>query len=205
MWEIKLAETPEEREQVFKLRYSICVEEMGKNQHYADHKHKRLEEPLDSSAKIFAAYQNDQVIGTIRNNLAASSNLEYYSQLYKMYETVGDAHPHYTSISTKLMIQKEFRASTLFLDLFRALYKHLLSEGIKFDFGDCDFPVTIFFKRLGYQVVGQANHPEYGEGNIVMLDVLNLEHLEKSNSPFKGIYKTFINQKLPLIKAADIL
>ena len=70
MFEIRLATTAEEREQVFKLRYSIYVEEMGKSQHYADHKHKKVEEPLDSSANIFAAFQNGRVVGTIRNNLA---------------------------------------------------------------------------------------------------------------------------------------
>lgn len=193
MWEIKLAETTEEREQVFRLRYDVYVEEMGRNLLYADHKHKRLEEALDGSAKIFAAYQDGQAIGTIRNNLAVNSNLEYYPEIYKMQETVGNAHPYYTSISTKLMIRREFRASNLFLDLFQALYKHLLVERVKFDFGDCDFPVTVFFQRLGYQVIGKVEHPEYGEGNILMLEIFNLEHLEKTHSPLRRICQNFFD------------
>lgn len=193
MFEIRLTETAEEREQVFKFRYRVYIEEMGKKQHYADHKQKKSKEPLDSSAHIFAAFQNGQIVGTARTNFSRNSNLEYYPQLYKMYEVVGDAHPQYTSISTKLIIQKELRGSLLFVELAQVLYKHLLLEGIKFDFSDCDSPVTVFFKKLGYQVVGKENHPEYGEGNIMMLDVINLEHLEKINSPFKEVCKNFFN------------
>lgn len=206
MWEIRLAETPEEREQVFKLRYNIYVEEMGKNPYYAEHKGKILKEPLDSHAQILAAYQNGQVIGTIRNNLAISSNLEYYPHLYKMYETAGDAHPHQTSITTKFMIKKEFRASTLFLELFRSWYKHLLNERIRFDFGECDPLLTIFYQKLGYQVIGEINHPEYGYGNLLMFDVLDLEHLKKVNSPLKNICQNFFNfQKEVLDKSIDPL
>ncbi len=193
MIEIRLAQTPEEREQVFKLRYNIYVEEMGKKPYYADCKLKILEEPLDSHAKIFAAYQNGQVIGTIRNNLAISSNLEYYSHLYKMYETVGDAHPHHTSITTKFMIKKEFRGSTLFRELFRSWYKHLLNEGVKFDFADCAPRTTILYQKLGYQVIGEINHPEYGYGNLLMFNILDFEHLKKVNSPLTNICQKFFD------------
>ncbi|HEY9812940.1 MAG TPA: GNAT family N-acetyltransferase [Candidatus Sericytochromatia bacterium] len=184
MLEIRLAKTPKEKEQVFKLRYQIYVEELGYTQHYVDHKHKILEEPLDKSANIFAAYQNGQIIGTVRSNYAKNSNLEYYPQLYKMRDFIGDAHPRYTSISTKLMVKKELRGSTLALRLMRANYQQLLVDGVKFDFIDCEPHMIPFFQKLGYQPIEMINHPEYGSGLAMMLNVFNFKHLEQVKSPF---------------------
>ena len=70
MLEIRLAKTPKEKEQVFKLRYQIYVEELGYTQHYANHEQKRIEEPLDKSGHIFVALKNCNLVGTARSNYA---------------------------------------------------------------------------------------------------------------------------------------
>jgi hypothetical protein len=200
MIEIRLAETAEEKKQVFKFRYRVYVEEMGYLQHYGDQKHKMIVEPLDSSARIFVAYQNGQIVGTVRNNHSINSNLEYYPHLYKMYEVVGDAHPCYTSVSTKLMVHKKLRGSTLALRLMLGNYRQLLIDEVKFDFIDCNSHMVAFFMRLGYQIMGTVNHPEYGEGIVMMLELFNLEYLNKVNSPLKRIYKNLIEaEKQPCI------
>lgn len=192
LFKIKIAETADEKEQVFNLRYQVYIEEQGRPSHYADHKYKRLEDPLDDSANIFVAYQNEQLVGTLRNNLATNSNLEYYPQLYQM-DTVGNAYPQYTSMSSKLIIKKELRGSPLFLDLKLTLYQYLLIQGIKFDFGECDIALTYFYRKLGYQQIGRLYHPEYGEGEILRLSVQNLNHLERINSPFQHIHKSLFH------------
>ncbi|MEG3861178.1 N-acyl amino acid synthase FeeM domain-containing protein [Microcoleus sp. herbarium12] len=188
---IRLAETGEEREQVFKLRYKVYIEEMGKTSHYADSHHKTIIEPLDNSAKILAAFYNNRLVGTARNNLARSSNLEYYPQLYQM-DYVGDAHPKFTSISGKLMVQKELRGNQIALHLIRENYRQLLLEGIRFDFSECDSELVAYYSKIGYKSIGTLNHPEYGEGTIIMLDLLDLDYLEQINSPLKDICKTFL-------------
>jgi predicted GNAT family N-acyltransferase len=194
--EIRLAETAEEREQVFRLRYKVYIEEMGKTSHYADDKHKTIIEPLDSSAKIFAAFSNGQVVGTARTNLSRTSNLDFYTQPYKMDEIVGDAHPEYTSVGGKLIVQKEFRGQQIAIKLIKSLYQYLLQEGIKFDFSECDAELVSYYNKLGYQSVGTLYHPEYGEGSVIMLDVFNWEYLERVNSPLKDIGKTLISGQI---------
>jgi predicted GNAT family N-acyltransferase len=201
MLEIRLVETDEEREQVFKLRYKVFVEEMGKTPHHANHQHKTLIEPLDSSANIFSAFHNGKVVGTARNNLARTSNLEYYPQLYKM-DFVGNAHPKYTSISGKLMVLKEFRGNQIAIHLIKENYRQMLIEGIKFDFSECDSSLVSYYNKLGYKSIGTLNHPEYGEGTILMLDVLDLEHLERVGSPFKEICKSFSEKTKNLYMAS---
>ena len=57
-FKVKIAETNEEREQAFKLRYEIFVEEIGYKPNHADHIKKTIQEPLDDSAIIWVGIYN---------------------------------------------------------------------------------------------------------------------------------------------------
>jgi hypothetical protein len=190
---IRLTENDAEREQVFNLRYKVYIEEMGKTAHHANSIERSIREPLDESAKIIVALSDNQVVGTVRTNLARDSDLTYYPQLYGM-DCVGDAHPQFTSISGKLMVQKEFRGNQLAVKLIRENYRQLLLEGIRFDFSECDDELASYYNKIGYRNIGTLNHPEYGEGIILRLDLLDLEYLEKIGSPLKDICRSFCSQ-----------
>lgn len=195
MLEIRLAKTPEEKEQVFKLRYQIYVEELGYSQHYAEKQHYKIEEPLDKFGNIFVAFQNGNLVGTVRSNYAINSDLGYYAELYQISDIAGDAHPLSTSISTKLMIEPHFRGSTMALRIMQANYHQLLLDRIKFDFIDCEPHMIPFFQKIGYQTIDMINHPEYGSGLALMLDVFNFEHLQRVKSPFQRLYRNFLESK----------
>ena len=66
--EIRIAETKEERDEVFRFRYQIYVEEMQIDCS-ADHKKKKLTDDLDKTAHIFYAQKDNQIIATGRMNL----------------------------------------------------------------------------------------------------------------------------------------
>jgi predicted GNAT family N-acyltransferase len=107
-------------------------------------------------------------------------------------DCVGDAHPKSTSVSGKLMVQKEFRGNQLAAKLIRENYRQLLLEGIRFDFSECDAELASYYNKIGYRNIGTLNHPEYGEGIILMLDLLDLEHLERISSPLEDICRSFL-------------
>jgi hypothetical protein len=195
MLEIRLAQTPEEKEEVFKLRYQIYVEELGYSQHYADKQHYKIEEPLDKSGNIFVAFHKGNLVGTARSNYAINSDLGYYAELYQISEIAGDVHPWGTSIGTKFMIQRHLRGSRIALSIMQSYYYQLLQDKIKFDFIDCEPHMIPFFQRLGYQPIDMINHPEYGSGLALMLDVFNLEHLQRVKSPFQRLYRNFWESK----------
>ena len=200
MLEIRLTQTPEEKEQVFKLRYQIYVEELGWLQNYGtyepNHKEKKIEEPLDGSGHIFLAFKDSQLVGSLRVNYARDSDLEDYAKLYKMSEYAGDAHPLSTSISGRLMVQYHLRGSILGLRLMQACYKQRLLDGIKFDFIDCETHNLPFFQKFGYQLIGSFDYQVYGGGNLMVLDLLNFKHLENVKSPYKRLYRNFLESKL---------
>ncbi|MEG3903285.1 GNAT family N-acetyltransferase [Microcoleus sp. B4-C5] len=195
MLEIRLAQTPEEKEQVFKLRYQIYVEELGYSQHYADQQQQKIEEPLDRSGNIFGAFKDGKLLGTVRCNYSSQSDLGYYVSLYNMSEITQDAHPMNVSVSTKFMVDTNFRRKGIGLVLMQANYNQLLLDKVKLDFIDCEPHMIGFFQKLGYQPIDMINHPEYGSGLALMLDVFNFEHLQRVKSPFQRLYRNFLESK----------
>src|SRR5512147_980143 len=63
---IALAETEEEKRAVYRFRYSIYVEEMGKYRSVADHERRLFSEPCDAHSRIFYASENGEVVATAR-------------------------------------------------------------------------------------------------------------------------------------------
>src|SRR5262249_61959492 len=60
------AETEEEKLAVYRLRYDIYVEEMGRYRGAADHDRRLLVEPEDRTARIFYAAPEGEVVATSR-------------------------------------------------------------------------------------------------------------------------------------------
>ena len=61
-----LAATEEEKEAVYRFRYDVYVEEMGRYGEAADHENRRLVEPEDETARIWYAAEDGQVVATQR-------------------------------------------------------------------------------------------------------------------------------------------
>ncbi len=72
------------RNDIYRFRYRVYVEQMGLRQKYADHVRKRVVEPLDEAARIYAAYFNGTIVGTIRGNCLSDLPTAYYRKLYRI-------------------------------------------------------------------------------------------------------------------------
>ena len=181
---IRLATTPEDRERIFRFRYRIYVEEMGRTQKYADPKRRTVEEPFDKTGHLFIAEADGEVVGTLRSNFGRDTDFGYYTWLFGM-DSVGAAFPRDVSLTTKLMIVPALRSGTLAVRLALALYDLGRDLGIRHDFIDCNPHLEEFFTRLGYRRYWQhVEHPEYGRVLPLRLDSDDLAYLQEIGSPF---------------------
>jgi hypothetical protein len=182
--EIRKVRTTSEARAVFRLRYEVYIEELGRAQRYADHAARTIEEPLDACANVFCAYDGARLVGTVRSNYARGSSLDEYETLYEM-QRCGAAHPQSTSVTTKLVVVPDYRPSMLACRLAAATYYTGLCDGVLFDFVDVYPPRVPFFERLGYRVhLPQAMHPEYGAVIVMRLGMRDARQLAAVNSPF---------------------
>ena len=60
-----------DREELFRFRYSVYVEELGRYGRIADHRGRRLVEPEDAHSVLSGARQDGQVVGTARLTFGA--------------------------------------------------------------------------------------------------------------------------------------
>ncbi|MDJ0556634.1 MAG: GNAT family N-acetyltransferase [Microcoleaceae cyanobacterium MO_207.B10] len=149
---------------------------------------------MDVSANLFIALDCGELVGTARCNYAKnldSENLDYYTKLYQI-EKVGDVNPLCTSITGRFMVQSHFRGKGIGLRIMEALYKQQLLDRIKFDFVDAEIYLVPFFEKLGYQTIGKIDYKIYESNTLMMLDLLNLKHLEKVRSPFQCLYRNLL-------------
>ena len=83
-YEVGLAETDEQKEAVYRFRYSVYVEEMGRYQGSADHAGRRLVEPDDDQSWIFYARADDgEVVGTARLSWGGNGFTERQIEEYR--------------------------------------------------------------------------------------------------------------------------
>src|SRR4051812_6581919 len=63
---IRHADSLDDRQRIFRFRYEIYVEEMGRHQKYADHSARTVVEPFDATGHLFLAMEGDRIVGTAR-------------------------------------------------------------------------------------------------------------------------------------------
>jgi hypothetical protein len=63
----------------------------------------------------------------------------------------------------------------------------MLEQGVKTDYCDCEPEVVPFFEGLGYKPQFDFDHPIYGFGYVMRLNVNDLEHLVKVRSPLRRV------------------
>ena len=189
---IKEVQTSADWDEVYRFRYLIYVEEMDRLQEYADHNQKLIQEPLDRSGHVLAAYADDgHIVGTVRFNVGVDEHFGLYVDLYHLKE-FGQFFPSCISITTKLMIAAECRKGRLAMNLALECYDRGLNLGTCFDCIDCNEPLVGFFMKLGYrQIYPSVRHPEYGEVTPLVLVMHDTEYLKSIRSPLAKLSARF--------------
>ena len=182
--DVRQAVSETEREAIYRFRYEVYVQEMGCKQVYADHDRRIITEPLDETGRIFGAWCDGTVVGTVRINFARSGDLGDYPQLYSM-ERAGCFHPTCTSITTKFMVAKPHRGGPVARLLFLTAYQDARQAGIEFNFMDCNPPLVPFFRKWGWRLyTAPVHHPEYGHVIPMVIALSDRGYLEQVRSLF---------------------
>jgi hypothetical protein len=185
--EIRRVTTTADLDAVCRFRYRIYVGEMNRWQIYADHAKETTVEPLDGTAVAFAAWDGNDIGGTVRSNYLRSSDIGSYFKMYDLSSVPGNLLED-TSITTKLMVSAANRRSTLPVRLACAAYESGLNAGLKLDFIDCNANLVGFFSGLGYVPHREGlSHPEYGLVTVMRLEGTSLDLLARTRSPFYNL------------------
>lgn len=196
--EVRLARGREELLKLFRFRYAIYVEEMGRKPNYADHALRTIEEPFDLTGYNLIALDCGQIVGALRANIGAETDFGQYVDLYEM-RRAGSWFPQHVSMTSKFMVAPQHRGGTVAVRLALACFEFGCVHGIYFDFMDTNRHLEATYQRLGYRgYKGRAFHPEYGDVLPMVLSLTDEQHLKSVHSPYLRVRRRFPWVKPPI-------
>ncbi|MFA6021774.1 MAG: cyclic nucleotide-binding domain-containing protein [Rhodospirillales bacterium] len=180
------ARTADEREAVWRFRYQIYVEEMGKIAlANADHKRRWLVDDLDEDALILYAQDGDAVVATLRINNARKTRLPPALEVAYRLARFNAIPPERLSFSSRLMVARDMRGSVALHRILARAYELGLESGVVYDFCYCAPALIELYEHLGYRPYTENFlDPEVGYRVPLILSLKDAGHLEAVQSPF---------------------
>lgn len=188
------AQTAEERERIYRFRYEVYVEEMGKKRAYIDYENKRIVDALDETARLLYVECDGRIIGTLRMNIGSETEFsEKHRKHYALdrFKEFGDAALSYTS---RLMIHKDYRKSKAVQLMVASAFMLGRSLGGRFDFLCCVPALVPYYEQVGYRRYG-ANISDDEAGMFIPMVLLaeDIVHLEAIGSGLARLARQFPN------------
>ncbi len=145
------ADSPAERDAVYRFRYTVYVEELHKAVATADHTRRWIRDPEDDRPENVLLYTGtpDAVTGTLRMDIWNPGTVpEHIDRRFSLsfFPEIGK----YTICETaRLMVARKLRGKLILPALSREAYRHAAEREIYFLFGYCAPGLVGAYRRLG--------------------------------------------------------
>jgi GNAT superfamily N-acetyltransferase len=195
--EIRMPRSVEEREELYRLRYSVYVEEMGRTVSGADHGGHRIVDPLDDGCEILlGAWVDGQAVGTARVNLVGASDVGALADLYEL-EPFGATHDGAGAILTRLVVAAEWRGRTVAVRLLQLAVRITLERGARWLHFHCREHLVSLYACLGG--VSRYVRADDGPGplTIMVADLEDLNHFVAVRSPLSRVIRDVLAAREP--------
>jgi len=184
--QIALAETEDEKRAVYRFRYSIYVEEMGKYRNVADHEQRLFSEPCDAHSRIFYATENGEVVATARATWGGDAPLpQRMIEQYGLAPFLAELPQSAVSVGERGMVVPRLRGTDLFLRLIGASLRFANEHRIQVCFGDCEPHLLNLYLGLGQRTYSKKNVNSAEAGYLIPILFVpeDVAYLRRINSP----------------------
>lgn len=186
---VGIATTPEEKQEIYRFRYQIYIEEMAKNLQDADYKNKMIYDELDDWAFLLYAKIGSELIATARINVGTASR--FPEELVKLLslDKFQNSPPQRSvdqsfSYCAKLMVSPMHRSSPALYLLIAKCYEISVEHQVQFVFLLCHFYLLRLYEQIGFhRYTKNVFCPGYGIVNPIVFVPDDAQHLRKVRSP----------------------
>jgi hypothetical protein len=169
MIEIRRATTDEEKEGVYRFRYSVYVEEMGRYNATADHAHKRLVDPEDDCSWNFYAHDGTNVVATNRVTWGVHGFSARQIEQYRLAPFLAELPARVLFVGERTMVAAAYRGTTLATDFANGCVHPVPEEDICVVFGACEPHLVSFYVQLGMNLYAPQNMNSEESGYLIPL------------------------------------
>ncbi|MBS0359034.1 MAG: hypothetical protein JSS53_07185 [Proteobacteria bacterium] len=178
-----------ELNEVFKFRYDVYAEAMGKRYDYYDLGKKQIYEDLDNNARIYVMRDPSRnLIGTARVNYNSEYLLDKELVGLGIDKTIFESKSY--CMVSKLIISPNYWKSGKSVIFVKQIYKEILEDNIDFVIIYCFDKTLSFFEKFGFiKIHVKDQYRFYKKINVLILDVKNKKWLKKIKSPLYKIHE----------------
>jgi hypothetical protein len=183
---IHLAETDEERQAVYRFRYDVYVQEMGRYRGVADHEERLLVEPEDDYSRIFYAARDGEVVGTSRFTWGGDGPFSARQiEQYHLAPFLAELPPEAMVVGERGMVAPHLRGSGLFREMGRETRRFVNDRRIQLIFGACEPHLLSLYLGRGARTYAKrnVNSPEAGYLIPIVTVVEDVDYLRRIGSP----------------------
>ncbi|HEY6317846.1 MAG TPA: cyclic nucleotide-binding domain-containing protein [Acidimicrobiia bacterium] len=168
-YSFSLAGTEADKEAVYRFRYDVYVEEMGRYQDTADHERRLLVEPEDDHSRVFLAREDDRVVATVRLTLGTDGFSDRQIRQYGLQPFLDEIPPGYLAVGERAMVEPRHRGSGLLEELVAHSHTYLDDADLRLVFGACEPHLLSLYLRMGQRTYADQNINSSEAGYLIPL------------------------------------
>ena len=183
---IHMAESEEEKLAVYRFRYDVYVEEMGRYASVADHAGRMLVEPEDEAARIFYGARDGQVVGTARFSWGGDASFSARQlEHYRLAPFLAELPPEAMAVGERGMVAPELRGGDLFREMGTLSRRFVSDHRIQLVFGACEPHLLSLYLGQGARTYSDQNinSPESGYLIPIVTVTEDVAYLRAIGSP----------------------
>ncbi len=183
---VRFAESHEELEASYRLRYSVYIEGMGRLKDKADHTRKELRDAADEVARCIIAVKNNTTIGTLRVFWGKDSSFSpTLVQAYNLDCFLDNIAQEKICIAERLVVDEVSRGSSTTLLIYKELMHFVIKNKIEAVFLDCEPHHLNSYLKLGFRPFASTySYPGIGLVIPMVLVSGDYQHMKQVGSPF---------------------
>jgi len=185
---VNIAESQKEKENIFKFRYQLYVQEYGKDPETANHQKQWIKNELDKTGiLVYIKNDNGDIVGTMRMNF--SHQTQFSLKIKKMFnldyftEKFGEKK---FALITGTTISQNSQNFLTPATLYSFFYCYCRQQEIPFAFSWCPSYMLKYLTKLGFRrFKKEVINTDLGVRIPLLLVCDDHKYLQKINSPFE--------------------
>jgi hypothetical protein len=161
--EVRTATTDEERDAIYRFRYEVYVDELGRYRTAADHQRRRLADPEDARSWLFYATDGGEVVASFRVTWGGDGFSRRQIDQYQLGPLLAELPAEVMAVGERTMISPRWRGADLLPILGERSAALSAEHGVRIVFGACEPHLVSFYARYQRPYSDRnINSPEAG-------------------------------------------
>lgn len=191
---ISPALTDEQKAGVYRFRYQVYVEEMGRYHSIADHDRRLLREDVDDQSRLYIVTDGDRTVGTLRFSWGGDAPfIRRHVEQYDLKPFLDCSPPDQLVVGERFMVATEYRGTDLLFRMFQTYLEFVNDHRIQLIFGDCEPHLLNLYQGLGFRTYTRknVNSPETGYLIPLVMAPEDLGYMRRIRSPLLKVLEDF--------------